>query len=125
MRGIASLCASAWRDRSGVAALEFAAVAPTMLLFIMGTVEILNAIRLQAKLNVAAGQLAELVAGQSSVTAPSGTLTDICTGAAMNIIPYPRGALSANIASVSNDYLSKRDTSLQPTTTVNPSYSAL
>ncbi len=116
---VPSLCASAWRDRSGVAALEFAAVAPTMLLFIMGTVEISNAIRLQAKLNVAVGQIAEMVAGQSSVTAPSGTLADICTGAAMNIIPYPRGALSANIASVSNDHPSNRVAKSTDSTTVN------
>jgi len=113
---VPSLCAHAWRDRSGVAALEFAAVTPVMLLFIIGTVEISNAIRLQAKLNVAVGQIAELVAGEQSVTAPSGTLTDICTGAAMNIIPYPMGALSADIASVSNDHPSNRIVSTDSTT---------
>ena len=104
MRRVLSVCGNAWRDQSGVVALEFALVAPVLLLFIVGTVEISNAIRVQAKLNVVVGQLAELIAGQSSVTAPGGTLADICTGAAMNLIPYPVGALSADILSISNDH---------------------
>jgi Flp pilus assembly protein TadG len=108
MRRILSFCGDVWHDRSGVVALEFAMVAPVLLVFIMGTVEISNAIRLQAKLNVAVGQLAELVAGQSSVTAPAGTLADVCTGAAMNIAPYPVSALSADIVSISNDHPSNR-----------------
>ncbi len=115
IRRVLSICGDAWHDRSGVAALEFAIVASALLTLIMGTVEISNAIRLQAKLEVTAGQLAELVAGQSSVmapqwsaTAPAGSLADICNGAAMNLLPYPAGALSADIVSLSNDHPSNR-----------------
>lgn len=108
MRRVLSFCGDVWRDQSGVVALEFALVAPVLIIFIMGTVEISNVIRLQAKLNVTVGQLAELIAGQPSVTAPSGTLADICTGAAMNLVPYPVGALSADIVSISNDHPGNR-----------------
>ena len=116
MRGVVSGYSGAWRDRSGVVALEFALIAPVLTIFIMGTVEITNAIRLQAKLQVTAGQLAELVAGQSSVTtsppsAPpvaAGSLVDLCNGAAKNLIPYPPDTLSADIVSLSNDYATNR-----------------
>lgn len=119
MKRILSFCGGAWQDRSGVVALEFAMVAPVLLVFIIGTVEISNAIRLQAKLNVAVGQLAELVAGQSSVTAPAGTLADVCIGAAMNIAPYPVSALSAGIVSISNDHPSNRIPLSTDSTTVS------
>ena len=107
------------RDRSGVAALEFALVAPVLITFIMGTVEISNAIRLQAKLEVTAGQLAEFGAGQSGVTNPTGTLADLCKGAAMNLLPYPAGTLSANVVSLTNDHPSNRVAQSTDSTTVN------
>ena len=115
VKWVLAFWADAWRDGSGVAALEFALVAPILITFIAGTVEISNAIRLQAKLEVTAGQLAEFIAGQSSVTAPQwmakappGSLADLCNGAAMNLFPYPTGTLSADIVSLSNDYTSNR-----------------
>ena len=110
MRRISSFCRGAWRARSGAVALEFALVANVLMILILGTVEVSNAIRLQAKLNVTAGQLAEFVAGQSAVTAPTGTLADLCNGAAMNLAPYPASGLSANIVSLSNDHPSNRET---------------
>lgn len=110
MRRILPICRDLWRDRSGVAALEFAIVGSSLMTLILGTVEVSNAIRLQAKLEVTAGQLAEFVAGQSSVTAPNGTLADLCTGAAMNLAPYPASTLSANIVSLTNDHPSNRET---------------
>ena len=121
MSRVLSVFCGIWHDRSGVAGLEFAIVGSALLTLILGTVEVSNAIRLQAKLNVAAGQLAEYVAGQSSViagqsaTAPAGTLTDLCNGAAMNLAPYPVGALSADIVSLTNDHPSNRET-MQVTT---------
>ena len=123
MRRILSVCHDIWNDRSGVAGLEFAIIGSTLLTLILGTVEISNAIRLQAKLNVAAGQLAEFVAGQSSVvagpwsaSAAAGTLADLCNGAAMNLAPYPVGALSADIVSLTNDHPSNRNVQTQTTT---------
>lgn len=115
MRRVFLLCGDAWHDRSGVAALEFALSASVLVTFIIATVEVSNAIRVRAKLEVTAGQLAEFVAGQSSVvaqqwsaTAPSGSLADLCNGAAMNLLPYSGGALSADIVSLSNDHPSNR-----------------
>ncbi len=117
MRRSLSVCRDLWHDRSGAAALEFAVVGSTLVTLILGTVEVSNAIRLQAKVEVTAGQLAEFVAGQLSVvsgqwsaTAASGTLADLCNGAAMNLAPYPVGALSADVVSLTNDRPSNRET---------------
>ena len=119
MRRVLLLCRDIWHDQSGVAALEFAIVGSSMLGLVLGTVEVSNAIRVQAKLEVTAGQLAEFVAGQSSVTAPSGTLKDLCNGAAMNLLPYSAGTLSANIVSLTNDHPSNRVAQSTDSNTVN------
>ena len=119
MSRVSSIGRDLWHDQSGIAALEFAIVGSALLGLILGTIEVSNAIRVQAKLEVTAGQLAEFVAGQSSVTAPSGTLKDLCNGAAMNLLPFPAGTLSANIVSLTNDHPSNRVTNSKDSTTVN------
>ncbi len=105
-------------DRAGLAALEFAMAAPFMVVLLFGTIELGNAFRIQAKLNTAAGQLAELVAGQQSVTAPGGSLADMCTGATMNLLPYATGSFAADIASGTNDHPSNRVAGSTDSTTV-------
>lgn len=92
------------RDRAGSAGVEFALIAPVMVLMMFATIELVNAMRIQAKLNVAAGQLVEMIAGQPSVTegssvGPGGTLGDMCTAASYNLLPFPTATLSAYIES--------------------------
>ena len=95
-------------DTHGVAAVEFALISPVMTVCLLGTIELTNMARMQAKVHVAAGQLAELVAGQPSIiignaaTGPAvaGSLNDLCTGASYNILPYNPGAMQASIGSV-------------------------
>ena len=90
--------------RDGVAALEFALIAPVIVTMVLGTLEIDDALRIQAKLNFAAGQLAQMIAASSSITTgssdgPGGTLGDLCTAASYNLLPYPTSPLSAWIES--------------------------
>ena len=97
-------------ERLGSAALEFALIAPLMTLLILGTIEFINISRLQAKLNVAAGQLVEMIAAQPAVvdgTASAqpdktASLSDMCGGAAINMLPFEITAFAANIASITN-----------------------
>jgi Flp pilus assembly protein TadG len=88
------------RDRKGGAAVEFAVIASVMVLLLLGSIELINVVRLQGKLKLAAGEYAELIAGQSTVTegapyangthpSPGGTLTDMCNGVANDLLPYP------------------------------------
>ncbi len=95
-------------DRAGTMAVEFALIAPVMVTLLCGTIEFGNALRVQAKVNTAAGQLAELVAGQQAVTAPGGNLADMCAGAAMNLLPYDSNNFAANIVSLSDDFPKNR-----------------
>lgn len=101
--------------RRGTAAVEFALIAPVMIVMMFSTIELINAFRVQAKVHTMAGQLAELVASSAAVTAPGsgeqapgGSLADACTGAALNLLPYSKGAVSVQIASVSVDHPSNR-----------------
>lgn len=107
-------------DRRGLAAVEFALVAPVMIIMLLGTLELGNAFRIQAKVNTATGQLAEMIAGQQSATAPKGNISDTCTGAVMNLLPYPTGPFSADIVSGTNDHPSNRVAGSTDTTSVYP-----
>ena len=107
-------------DRAGLAAVEFALVAPVMVTLMFGAIELGNAFRIQTKVHTAAGQLAELVAGQQAVTAPSGNLADMCTGAAMNLLPYATASFTADIVSGTNDHPSNRNPNSTDSTTVSP-----
>lgn len=97
-----------WSDRRGVAAVEFMLLAPVLIIMLFGTFEITYAFRMQAKLNTVAGTLAELVAGAVLVTAPSGTLSDMCGGAKLNLLPFNPGIFTANIVSITNDVPANR-----------------
>ncbi len=107
-------------DRAGLAAVEFALVAPVMVILLFGAIELGNAFRIQTKVNTATGQLAELIAGQQAVTAPNGNLVDMCNGVAMNLLPYATGTLSADIVSGTNDHPSNRVAGSTDNTTVGP-----
>ena len=101
-------------------ALEFALIAPVMVTLVCGVIELGNAFRVQAKVNTAAGQLAELVAGQQAVTAPNGNLADMCAGAAMNLLPYDSGQFAADIVSGTDDHPSNRVAGSTDSTSVGP-----
>ena len=107
-------------DCAGLAAVEFALVAPVMVVLLFGTIELGNAFRIQTRVNTATGQLAEQIAAQQAVTAPGGNLADICTGVAMNLLPYATASFSADIVSGTNDHPSNRVAGSTDSTTVGP-----
>ncbi len=107
-------------DRRGTAALEFAIIAPIMVTLLLGALELGNAFRIQAKVNTATGQLAEMLAGQQAVTAPKGSIADTCAGAVLSLLPYPTAPFSADIVSGTNDHPSNRTAGSTDTTTVSP-----
>ena len=106
-------------NRKGVTTIEFALIAPVIIIILFCAIEFTNVFRAQAKVNAATGVLAMLIAAQATVTAPSGSLANLCTGAAFNLAPYPRAAISADIASITNDHPSNRVSGSSDATTVN------
>jgi Flp pilus assembly protein TadG len=88
-----------WRDRRGVAAIEFALTLPLLLSLFLGQFEIVSAVRANLKLQSAAQTLANLITEQAVIT-PS-QVTDFCAGAQLVLAPLPTTNLQAAIASVS------------------------
>lgn len=98
MRSLSRLLA----DRRGSAALEFAVVAPFLVVMMVGVFEGTELYRAQMKVEHAAGLLVKMVAQQTaSVTGgTSGTLGDLCTGAKLSMTPLPAGSFASAIASL-------------------------
>lgn len=88
-------------NRSGSVAIEFALIAPILLLLFIGVFEVEEAIRADMKVSAAAQTMAMLVAMQSSVS--STQMTDYCTAAGYVMAPFSSGPLQIAVASVTNN----------------------
>lgn len=88
-------------SRSGSVAVEFALIAPILLLLFIGVFEAEEAIRADMKVSTAAQTMAMLVAIQSSVTATQ--MSDYCTAAGYVMAPFSSGSLKIAVASVTNN----------------------
>ena len=90
--------------RRGIAAVEFAIIAPVLLVMFIGTVEVLTLYRTEGKLNALAFNVAEMVSVQASNiptnTGGGSSLNDICQGAILGLQPFPPGGLTIAVASV-------------------------
>lgn len=96
--------------RRSVAAVEFALIAPVLLILFIGTIEMLTLYRTEAKLNALVIDVGEMVsvvqeASPSTNSSASGTstitsLNDICNLAIAGLAPYPSAGLKIEIASV-------------------------
>lgn len=94
----------AGHDQSGVAVMEFAFVAPVMILMVLGTAETVRFVRAKLLFRTAITGMAEAIAAQYSVSSGSGagTLSDFCKGTQLTMLPLSSTSLSAVIASVTN-----------------------
>jgi Flp pilus assembly protein TadG len=89
------------RARAGVAAVEFALIAPTLLVLFIGTFEASSLIRVKMKFDTAAPEIASLVSLQTP--SQTGTLTsDFCTGASYMLTPFSTSGLNVEVSSVTN-----------------------
>ncbi len=71
-----------WSDRRGVAALEFALMAPVLVLVLLfGTIEIARAVRAATLLNLASNSAAQMVGQMTDMTSTS--LGDVCKASAL------------------------------------------
>ena len=92
------------RDTRGVAALEFALVAPLLVTMLIGVTEATSLVRAQMKLNHAAGLLGKMVAQQTALVTngTTNTLGNLCYGAGMAMAPLPATSFASAVASVTN-----------------------
>ena len=89
-----------WRSKDGLAAVEFALLAPVMLLMFFGTVELSAALDCRARVNNVASTAADLVAQETSVS--SSDMANVF--AALNSIIYPYSTTPAKIVISSLTY---------------------
>ena len=85
-------------DRRGTAAVETALLSPVLIMLFLGTFEVTQLIRVEAKLTRAAQAIQDIVAGQT--TASAATLTAAFTGGQIVMLPFGASSFSASIASV-------------------------
>lgn len=89
------------RDRSGISAIEFAFIAPVMLVFYFGTVEISMMLLADRKVTNAAGTLGDLTAREPDVT--TAELDDIFQATRLTLQPYDSADARMRITSVITD----------------------
>ncbi len=88
-------------DREGVSAVEFALIAPIMILFYFGMAEICQGFMAQKRTQHVASTIADLVAQRETIS--TATLTDIFTVSRQILSPYPTASLKQRISSVTRN----------------------
>jgi Flp pilus assembly protein TadG len=89
-----------WRgNQEGVAAIEFALIAPILIIFHLGSVELVDAWEANRRAAHIAAALADIVAQNRTVS--DADLTDILQAGPLLMQPYPAANLGERVASVS------------------------
>jgi Flp pilus assembly protein TadG len=88
-------------DRRGVSAIEFAFIAPLLILIYFSVAELCQALLAERKVSHAASAVGDLVA-QTSSTTPAG-LTDVYNAASSIVAPFPTAPLQIRVSSVVTD----------------------
>lgn len=89
------------RREDGVSAVEFALIAPIMLIFYVGVIEVSLALSVDRKVTSAASALADLVAQDDVIT--DDEMDQILAAGPVIIAPNPAGPLQIRISSVTMD----------------------
>lgn len=89
------------RDERGVSAVEFALIAPIMILFLFGSADLSLMLTADRKVTQTASTIADLVAQDDSIS--SGEMTDIFTASKAIMQPYNTSSLQMRVTSVVMD----------------------
>ena len=94
-----------WRSRRGATAVEFALIAPVLIVMYCGMAELTQAMMAQRRLSNITSAIGDLVA-QGTQTGPT-KMADIFKIAATIMAPFPTTSLTMCIASISSDATGK------------------
>lgn len=94
-----------WRDRRGVSAVEFALIAPVMIIIYMGMVELTQAMMAQRRMSNIASSIGDLAAQNAQLT--NARRDDIFAIGATIISPFPSSTLKMCLMSVTSDATGK------------------
>lgn len=90
-----------WRDRRGVSAVEFALIAPVLVIFYFGLAELTEALMAQRRLSHLASSIGDVVARETQLT--DARRTDIFQVGSVLMQPFPTTKLRMCIVSVVSD----------------------
>ena len=94
-----------WRDRRGVSAVEFALIAPVLVIFYCGLAELTQAMMAQRRVSNIASSIGDLVAQSAQLS--DARAADIFTIGNTIMAPFPTTNLRMCLASVSSDATGK------------------
>ncbi len=94
-------CCKLWRDRRGVSAVEFALIAPFMILLLVGTVELGDVMMADRKVTTVTNTSADLVAQAVQIT--DGQIADVFAASSAIMNPYDPSSLQITLTSVNID----------------------
>lgn len=93
------------RDRSGVAAVEFALILPLLLILLIGMAETTSALSFKRKLSQTAFSVTDLVSQSTALT--SSDMTDLMVAADAIMEPFSSDGMTVIVASITFDAKSK------------------
>jgi Flp pilus assembly protein TadG len=89
------------KARDGMAAIEFAFIAPVLGTLLLGSIEASSALECRQKVTMLASSAADLVAQTASVS--SSDMTNIFNAVTAIVYPFPQGSTTIVISSVMSD----------------------
>lgn len=90
-----------WRDRRGVSAVEFALIAPVLILFYFGMAELTEAMMAQRRLSHVASSIGDVVARDQKFT--DARRNDVFSVGAVLMSPFPTSTLRMCLVSIVSD----------------------
>jgi Flp pilus assembly protein TadG len=97
-----SLWRRAWSDRRGVAAVEFALIAPVAIAAIVGEFTISESYTINRKVTIAARTITDLIARQTKCVNPS-DVTKFLNAVTQIAAPYPVSNMAVTVAELTTD----------------------
>jgi len=89
------------KDRKGLAAVEFALIAPVLVTLLLGTIEVCNALECHTKVTMLASTASDLVAQETSVSATD--MTNIFDATTSILYPFPIANAQIIVTSIVSD----------------------
>jgi Flp pilus assembly protein TadG len=90
-----------WRDRRGVSAVEFAFIAPVLVIFYCGMCELTEAMIAQRRLSHIASSIGDIVARDTQLT--NARRTDVFKVGSVLMAPFPTSGLRMCIVSITSN----------------------
>ncbi len=108
------------RDTRGLAAVEFALVAPVLVTMLVGAIDVSRAVALNQRVGLVTQMVADLAARETQLTADD--VEAIYDIAALVMDPYPTEELQISIIPVMSATDDAKNTLVYPSTTNRPTY---